>query len=511
MKKLLLIVFTIFFVVPLFSQFCNTATTTEAIVPTTSVQNTTTYSSGRIAFTFNAIAGNEYTFSTCGTTTQDTYLRLYSTATGGSILSSSDDFCSTQSEITWTCNTSGTYSVFLTRYSCNPLNTSTYMAYSMVEGTACTDNEITINMIDSYGDGWNGATYTLKDDGGTTVSTGTLFSGTSDFVVECVVDGCYTMTVTGGTYPSEVSWNITLGGTTLASGGANVTDQQVPINSACIPPSAPDNDDPSGAIELTVNDAGGYRTYSNAFSTGTATEVAPSCASYTGEDIWFKVVVPTGINVLDIDTQTGDITDGGMTIYRGTPGSLTEIECDDDDALDGLMPWIYREDFIPGETIYIRVWEYGGGTTGTFNIFVSTPQALPVELTQFEATEYPHWNVVKWTTASEQNSDYFSLERSEDGLNWREIATKEAAGNSNEDIRYSYIDYSLSPLVYYRLKQVDIDGKVEIYGPIVIHRNQEFKRVVKYINLAGQEVNPSTTKGVIIEIYDDGTMRKMIK
>lgn len=322
---------------------------------------------------------------------------------------------------------------------------------------------------------------------------------------------------TTSAFADTIGWTATFTGNikffthTNSGCGTSTQNSTRAIRGVVPPPPPPSNDDPSGAIQLTVNDAGGYRTYSNDGSTSTLTESTPSCASYAGEDVWFKVIVPTGISVLDIDTQTGDITDGGMTIYRGTPGSLTEIECDDDDGLDGLMPWIYREDFISGETIYIRVWEYAGGTTGTFNIFVSTPQALPVELTQFEATEYPHWNVVKWTTASEQNSDYFSLERSENGLNWREIATKEAAGNSNENIRYSHIDYSLSPLVYYRLKQVDIDGKVEIYGPIVIHRNQDFKRVVKYINLAGQEVNPSTTKGVIIEIYDDGTMRKMIK
>jgi len=270
-------------------------------------------------------------------------------------------------------------------------------------------------------------------------------------------------------------------------------------------------DNPDIALPLTVNDAAGYVTYSNVGMTTTTGEVDPGCALFTENDIWFYVDVPSGITLIEFDTQTGSITDAGMAIYRGTPGSLTLIECDDDDALDGLMPYIYRDDLTPGERIYIRVWEYGGGTTGTFNIFASTPQALPVELTQFEAVEYPQWNVVKWTTASEQNSDYFSLERSEDGENWREIVIKKAAGNSNEELRYSHIDYSLSPLVYYRLKQVDINGEYEIYGPIVIHRNQEFKRVVKYINLAGQVVDPTKTSGIVIEIYDDGTIRKMIR
>ena len=115
MKKLLLIL-TIWLSFTGFSQYCNTATTNVAITPTTTVQYSTTYSSNRRAFNFAATAGSEYTFSTVGETTVDTYLRLYSTGTGGTLLAESDDYNNTQSEITWYCSTSGTYSVLLTRW-----------------------------------------------------------------------------------------------------------------------------------------------------------------------------------------------------------------------------------------------------------------------------------------------------------------------------------------------------------------------------------------------------------
>lgn len=319
---------------------------------------------------------------------------------------------------------------------------------------------------------------------------------------------------TTNAYADSIGWTATFTGnikffTHTNSGCGTNTQSSVRLIRGLLPP--PINDDPSGAIQLFVNDAGGYRTYSNTASTNTLTESTPSCANYNGEDVWFYVDVPAGVSILDIDTQTGDITDGGMTIYRGTIGSLTEIECDDDDALDGLMPWIYREDFTPGERIYIRVWEYGGGTTGTFNIWVSTPQALPVELVSFEGQTHPNYTLVEWETASEQNSDYFLLDRSEDGEMWRTIENKKAAGNSTEKIKYTYVDRNLSSIVYYRLIQVDINGDSKTYGPIVVERNSESKRVVKYINVAGQEIDPSTAKGVIIEIYEDGTTRKMIK
>jgi len=277
-----------------------------------------------------------------------------------------------------------------------------------------------------------------------------------------------------------------------------------------VPP--PVNDDPIGAIELFVNDVNGYLTFSNVASTNTTTETTPSCAAYNGEDVWFYVDVPAGVNVLDIDTQTGGITDGGMTIYRGTIGSLVEIECDDDDALDGLMPWIYREDFTPGERIYIRVWEYGGGTTGTFNIWVSTPQSLPVELISFEGDVINDINVLKWATASENNSDVFEVEWSVDGEYWRLIGDVKASGNSVEliDYHFTHEDYQKG-FNYYRLVQIDYDGKSEIYGPISIDNTVNNKHIVKYVNSMGQEINPSNTIGLVIEVYSDGSTSKVIR
>jgi hypothetical protein len=313
---------------------------------------------------------------------------------------------------------------------------------------------------------------------------------------------------------TSLNWTATFTGnvyfyTHTTSGCGTSTQSQARRVKVTSPP--PTNDDPSGAVQLIINDIDGYKTYSNTSSTSTTTESTPSCASYAGQDVWFKVVVPAGVTTIDIDTQTGNITDGGMSIYRGTPGSLTEIECDDDDALDGLMPWIYREDFTPGETIYIRFWEYGGGTVGTFKMFISTPQSLPVVLTQFEGVGYPQWNVIKWTTASEHNSSHFTLQSSQDGEVWRDIAIRTAAGNSIEEIKYSWIDYNQNELTYYKLIQFDIDGAYKEYGPVVVHKSFTNKKVMKYINLMGQEIDPLATTGLVIEVYDDGSIRKLIR
>jgi hypothetical protein len=72
----------------------------------------------------------------------------------------------------------------------------------------CLDNEITFNMYDSWGDGWNGATYTVTDDAsGVVVATGGLATGAFELGTLCLADGCYNITVGGGTYDSEITFD----------------------------------------------------------------------------------------------------------------------------------------------------------------------------------------------------------------------------------------------------------------------------------------------------------------
>jgi hypothetical protein len=112
------------------AQYCGTPTSTQAITPTSSTQNTSSYSSGHRVFTFNATVGCTYSFSTCNLSSADTYLRLYSVPSL-SLLVSADDQCGLQSSISWNCPTSGTYSILLSNYPCNPLSSPTQMAYSV--------------------------------------------------------------------------------------------------------------------------------------------------------------------------------------------------------------------------------------------------------------------------------------------------------------------------------------------------------------------------------------------
>jgi hypothetical protein len=90
---------------------------------------------------------------------------------------------------------------------------------------------------------------------------------------------------------------------------------------------------------------------------------------------------------------------------------------------------------------------------------------LPIELVSFAANCEDNNTVsVNFTTASEHNSDYYTVEKSRDGTTWNVLKTIPAAGNSTQLINYSVADASdINGTVYYRLTQVDVDGASKVY------------------------------------------------
>src|SRR5581483_1730256 len=71
-----------------------------------------------------------------------------------------------------------------------------------------------------------------------------------------------------------------------------------------------------------------------------------------------------------------------------------------------------------------------------------------------------------WTTATETNNKVFTIARSQDGVNFENIATTPGAGNSSYPINYTYTDDApgLNGTYYYRLTQTDFDGHSVSYN-----------------------------------------------
>ncbi|SDK97350.1 Por secretion system C-terminal sorting domain-containing protein [Catalinimonas alkaloidigena] len=155
--------------------------------------------------------------------------------------------------------------------------------------------------------------------------------------------------------------------------------------------------------------------------------------------------------------------------------------------------------YFEGDNMFIRVqdtnvWSGNGCSSNCGTIQGSfTPTAgrmaapidlanpLPVELVSFTATASLQAAVLQWATASEHNNHYFSVERSVDGHAFEAIAEVAGAGSSSQTHRYEFADPEaaslLSPVLYYRLRQVDFDGSFH-YSPVVtLQRPTELDRV----------------------------------
>lgn len=87
--------------------------------------------------------------------------------------------------------------------------------------------------------------------------------------------------------------------------------------------------------------------------------------------------------------------------------------------------------------------------------------ALPVKLVDFSAMASQSFVKIKWSTATETDNDYFTVERSTDENQWTAIKKVKGAGNSTSVISYeAYDDAPVNGTAYYRLKQTDIDGTI---------------------------------------------------
>jgi hypothetical protein len=112
-------------------------------------------------------------------------------------------------------------------YGCTDTSAINYDSTAAVDDGSCcyNDNWATLTMMDSYGDGWNGNYFVM-----TNVMTGTVvFNSTcvGYLTIEsgCLPDGCYDITVDGGTWQSEISWNLDDGAGVITSGFAPYSGQ----------------------------------------------------------------------------------------------------------------------------------------------------------------------------------------------------------------------------------------------------------------------------------------------
>lgn len=109
---------------------------------------------------------------------------------------------------------------------------------------------------------------------------------------------------------------------------------------------------------------------------------------------------------------------------------------------------------------------------------------MPVELDKWIATNLEESVLLEWTTASEENNDYFAIERSIDGVTWKVLGNVGGAGTTSATHYYSFEDMKpVSGISYYRLKQVDFNGEYTYSSVKCINRPANADKMYKaYVN-----------------------------
>lgn len=134
-------------------------------------------------------------------------------------------------------------------------------------------------------------------------------------------------------------------------------------------------------------------------------------------------------------------------------------------------------------------------TLGTIN---KSQTPLPIELLSFNAELNNEKTVdLTWSTATEKNNDYYEIEKSLNGEEWEFVDMVKGAGNSSSKKKYTALDeHPYNQMSYYRLKQVDFNGKCTHSPVISIDLENQI--------LLSLDIYPNPTKGELtIQGYSD--------
>lgn len=230
-------------------------------------------------------------------------------------------------------------------------------------------------------------------------------------------------------------------------------------------------------------------------------------------DSWFQ-------ETLDLS-----VYDGISTVYlrfRGTIGSgyASDMAIDNVSLAEGQESYLWNT-FATTSTLtvnpivdtdyYVDVTDANSCVlTDTVTVFVDC--VFPVEWLEFTVKQVGVDAQLSWSTAQEINSDRFVIERSTDKALFQAVGEVAAAGNSQDAQSYRYTDHKITTLsssvLYYRLRQIDLDGQFDYseMEEIRLSDTQSFS-LLAYPNPADQlvqvrfEMTGSRTKQALIQVY----------
>lgn len=235
------------------------------------------------------------------------------------------------------------------------------------------------------------------------------------------------------------------------------------------------------------------------------------CSGSTENNVWYEWTAPASwppdssafFTLFDQDCFNNDptTTSDGMqvSIYQGG------ITCGDAPGAGDCIVYtnpqddnnFYAEFQAQPNTTYLINLDGFGGDACSFKLQInSSPQVLPVELLFFDAVARGDKVELNWSTATEEENDFFEVQRSRDASSYAPIDRVPGNGTSSERHDYRIFDEDpLNGVAYYRLKQVDRDGAYEYSDPVAVDLRKE-GRLKLYPNPVQDELRLEWSEGL---------------
>lgn len=468
----------------------NAAIAGAAITPPCPGSTTATCVQGGQYALVNVVAGNTYTFSTCGGANWDTQITLYNN-TGGGSLGYNDDACGLQSSVTWTATFTGQLRVLVDRFNCTNHNVCSTLTIQCTPPPTG-DCIYVLTLEDSWGDGWGSSNVGLSINGGPwqyyTV-TGTINTITFGVNIGQMVSLSYN---NSGPFQGENSFSLSMqgGGPLYVSNTPPQAGVVYTQTVDCVPPPMPPQDCAGGS---TICSGQAFNNNSN--NTGMVADLNASnqgCLS-SGErqGTWYYFSPSSSGTIgFTIDPVANDDYDfavwGPMSTIQ-CPPSGPPIRCsyasgfstnqatgsyntglgngatDQSETATG-NGWVSNLTVTAGQ-IYILYIDNFSSTGQAFSLTWQLTNGasldctiLPIELLSFEATAVEQKVRLSWLTATEVNAREFILERSQNGISFAPIANVAALGGMMQQEYMVMDELPFHGFNFYRLIEIDHDG-----------------------------------------------------
>jgi len=179
-------------------------------------------------------------------------------------------------------------------------------------------------------------------------------------------------------------------------------------------------------------------------------------------------------NDIPVETENTNL-DNRLSGGPGNPGQSLNLNQVEKDALVAFL------ETLTGVEVYsAEQWSDPFDEDGTLTI-LNGP--LPVALTSFKASIENRETLLEWTTSSEANNDGFEIQHSRDAVDWEKVDFVEGQGDSFTASFYDYIhDQPLRGINYYRLKQIDFDGKINFTNTLSVMLEEDSRTANVYPN-----------------------------